>query len=104
MCLQRKNICKLGEIRGSFTISMDCDHYELLNTHSHHSGCVSKVWHDVALRGKTFMLGFFDLAVESSVQEPSLAAAKGRLGLQQCFHLAIFDLPEVTLSLYLHII
>ena len=83
---------------------MDCDHYELLTTHSHHSGCVSKIWHDVVLRGTIFMLGFFDPAVESSVQEPSLAAAKERLGLQQYFHLATFDLPEVTLSLYLHII
>lgn len=38
---------------------------------------MSKIWHDVALRGKMFMLGFFDPDVESSVQEPSLAAAKG---------------------------
>jgi len=42
--------------------------------------------------------------VESSVQEPSLAAAKGMLGLQRYLHLVTFDLPEVTLSLYLHII
>jgi len=50
------------------------------------------------------MLGFFDPSVESSVQEPSLAAAKGMLGLQRYLHLVTFDLPEVTLSLYLHII
>lgn len=75
VCLQCKNTCKLGEIRGSFTVSVDCNHCVLLNTH--HSGFVSKIWHDVALRGKIFMLGFFDPDVESSVQEPSLAAAKG---------------------------
>lgn len=83
---------------------MDYDLYELPNTHSYHSGCVSKITHEVALTGKVFMLGFFDLAVESSVQEPSLAAAKRSLGLQQYLHSATLDLPKVTFSLYLHMI
>lgn len=45
-----------------------------------------------------------DLAVESSVQEPSLAEAKGNFGLQKHFHLVRCYLSEVTLSLHLHVI
>lgn len=87
MCQQCKNICKLGEIRGPFTVSVDCDHYDLLNTRSYHSGCVSKIWHDAALRGKPVLLGFFDVAVEGSVQEPSLVAVKGRFSLLPLGHI-----------------
>lgn len=65
--------------------------------HRYCSVHVSNIWHDVALRGKVFMPDFFDLVAGISVQEPSLVAAKGMLGLQHCFHLARCDLPEVTL-------
>lgn len=70
-----------------------------MNFHMHKycSGCVSNVWHGVALRGVVFKLDFFVLVAGIAVQEPSLAAAKGMLGLQHCFRLTRCDLPEVTL-------